>query len=549
MILDYSYIDKAFINGRIITVNAQDDICEAVGIKKNKIVFVGTNEEIKSLIDENTEILDLKGRAMTPGFIDSHYHPILSGFMNGAIIDATYPKCKSIEDIKALVRERAKATPKGNWIKLWGYDNNKLREKRHVTLEDLDDAAPEHPVQCMRTCGHVCIYNTLGLAAGDIKTPEDIKRFGEGEIEVIDGKFTGLTRDLSAFYLWSKVKYTDEELRDAIERANKACLEGGITSVHDCGECDAPAYSMMFKAAANGWFKPRQFMMLHSIFGKPFSKEDNEHFLNLGFHTGLGNQQFRIGSCKFMVDGGSSGPTMATREPYSHNPDLPRILSWEREEVAGYIDYINKHDCQATAHAEGDLAVEFMVEGYEKALKNYYRKPEEHRHRIEHCVIVDDDLIQRMKAMGIIPVANTHFIPLNGSDYHRYFGERINYLFALRSFIDAGLRPAIGCDAPTAACDAIAGLDGAVNRIDRGTGEVCGPGQRISMLEAIRCYTLNGAYASFEDDIKGSIEIGKLADFTVFSDDILAIDPVDIVKTKVDYTIIDGEIYYKRGEN
>lgn len=151
--------------------------------------------------------------------------------------------------------------------------------------------------------------------------------------------------------------------------------------------------------------------------------------------------------------------------------------------------------------------------------------------------------------MGIVPIANTHFIPLNGSDYHRYFGERINYLFALRSFIDAGLKPAIGCDAPTAACDAIAGLDGAVNRIDRGTGEVCGPGQRISMLEAVRCYTMNGAYASFEDDIKGSIEVGKLADFTVFSEDILAIDPVDIVKTKVDYTIIDGEICYKRGEN
>lgn len=549
MNFDFSYIDTAFINGNVVTVNETDEICEAVGVKHNKIVFVGTTSDLLKLTDDHTQIIDLKGRTMTPGFIDSHYHPILSGFMNGAIIDATYPKCKNIDDLKALIRERAKTTKKGDWIKLWGYDQNKMEEHRHPTLEDLNDAAPDHPVQCMRTCGHVCIYNTLALHAGDVYTPEDAKRFGEGEIEIKDGKFTGLTRDLTAFYFWSKVHYTEEELMDAIRKSNKACLEGGVTSIHDCGECDAPAYSIMQKAAKNGSFKPRQFMMLHSIFGKPFSYDDNEHFLKLGFHTGLGDEHFRIGSCKFMVDGGSSGPTLATREPYSHDPTLPRILSWEREEVADYIDHINKHDCQATAHAEGDLAVEFMVEGYEKALKNHYRAPEEHRHRIEHAVLTDEALIQRMAKMGIIPVTNPHFIQLNGSDYHRYFGERVNYLFALRSFIDAGLKPTIGCDAPTAEAAVVRGLDAAVNRVDRRTMEVIGAQQKISMLEAIRCYTLNGAYASFEDDIKGSIEVGKLADFTIFSENILEIDPMDIVHTKIDYTIIDGKICYDRLHN
>ena len=190
--------------------------------------------------------------------------------------------------------------------------------------------------------------------------------------------------------------------------------------------------------------------------------------------------------------------------------------------------------------------MEFMVEGYEKALEEHPRPASEHRHRIEHCVLCDQDLINRMARMGIIPIVNTHFIPLNGSDYHRYFGDRINYLFALRSFLDAGLRPAIGCDTPTAQASAVKGLDGAVNRVDRKTGEVVGAMQRISMLEAIRCSTLNGAYASFEDDIKGSIEVGKLADFTVFSSDILAIDPMDIVKQDIDYTIIDGKIRYDR---
>ena len=346
MDFDFSYLDMAFINGQVVTVNEKDEICEAVGIKKNKIVYVGSNEEIKQLLTPETKVIDLGGRTMCPGFIDSHFHSILGGFMGDAILDATYPGCQSIEDVKNLVREAAKTTPKGGWIKLWGYDNNKLKEHRHVTIEDLDEAAPDHPVQCMRTCGHVCIYNTLGLAAGGIHSPEDASRFGEGELEVVDGKLTGMTRDLTAFYLWSKVKYTDDEIRRALKKSNDELLQGGITSVHDCGACDAPGYSMMYKAAKEGWFKPRQFVMLHSIFGKPFSKEDNDHFMKLGFHTGLGDEKFRIGSCKFMVDGGSSGPTMATREPYSHDPTLPRILSWTREEVADYIDEINDCSCR-----------------------------------------------------------------------------------------------------------------------------------------------------------------------------------------------------------
>ena len=184
MEFDFSYLDMAFINGQIVTVNQKDEIFEAVGTKKNKIVFIGSNEEIKTITDDKTKIIDLKGRTMTPGFIDTHFHPILSGFMGGAIIDTTYPKCKTIKDIKELIKEQVKITPKGAWIKLWGYDDNKLEDKRHVNIEDLDDVAPDHPVQCMRTCGHVGIYNTLGLAAGDIYSPEDARCLISTNIEI-----------------------------------------------------------------------------------------------------------------------------------------------------------------------------------------------------------------------------------------------------------------------------------------------------------------------------------------------------------------------------
>lgn len=546
MEFDFSYVDIAFKNGKVITVNDKDELAEAVGIKKNKIVFVGSNEDLEKIVDEKTKIIDLKGRALTPGFIDCHFHPILYGFMNGAIIDITYPKCKSIAEIKEVIKNAAAQTPEGGWIKLWGYDQNKLEEKRHVNLDDLDEVAPKHPVQCMRACGHIGVYNTLGLAAGGINTPEDAKKFGKDEVVVENGKLNGMTKDLTNFFLWSKVEYTEEEMWTALKRSNGLLLESGVTSIHDPGECDGPSYSIMYKASKSGAFKPRQFMMLHSIFGKPFSLQDNERFIENGFHTGLGDEKFRIGTCKFMIDGGTSGPSCATRQPYSHDPSLPGILAWEREETAKYIEYINDHDCQATAHAVGDLAIEYMVEGYEKALAKHPRKPEEHRHRIEHCAITDDDLVNRMAKLGIIPVSNTHFMTINGSDYCKYYGERIEHFFAMRSYLDAGIKAVIGCDAPTAKQEVTRGLDGAVNRIDRKTGKVCGASQKISMLEAIRCYTLNGAYASFEDDIKGSIEVGKLADLVVFNEDILEIDPVNIVNSKIDYTMIDGEICYQR---
>ena len=546
MQFDFSYVDIAFKNGQVVTVNPNDDIAQAVGVKHNKIVFVGSNAELDAIIDEKTKVVDLAGRALTPGFIDCHFHPILYGFMSSTIIDIKYPVCSSVKQLKELVAAAAARTPKGKWIKLWGYDQNKYAENRHPSIEDLDEVAPHHPVQCMRACGHVCVYNTLGLAAGGIHSPADAARFGKDELVVKDGKLTGMAYDQTIFHLWSKVEYTEEEMWQALTWSNDQLLKSGVTSIHDPGECDKPSYSIMYKAARNKTFKPRQYMMMHSIFGKPFSAADNERFIENGFHTGLGDERFRIGCNKFMVDGGTSGPSCATREPYSHDPTLPGILSWQREEVAEYIDYINRHDNQATAHAVGDLAIEFMVEGYEKALAAHYRKPEEHRHRIEHCAITPPDLVARMAAMGIVPVANPHFMTINGSDYKKYYGERINHFFPLRSFIDAGIRPTFGCDAPTATQEVTRGLDGAVNRIDRKTGELCGPEQRISMLEAIRCYTINGAYASFEDDIKGSIEVGKLADLVVFSEDITTHTQEQINDVMVDMTMIDGDIVYER---
>ncbi len=548
MNFDFSYVDIAFKNGRVITVNSDDKIEEAVGIKGNRIVFVGSNEDLEKITDSTTKIIDLGGRTLCPGFIDTHYHPILNGFFgndeDAAIINTGYANCKSIKDILALIKKAAAKRPAGQWISMMGYDQNRIEEKRHITIEELDEAAPNHPVQCMRTCGHVCIYNSKALEAIGVKEAADVLKYAKDEIVVENGKLTGMVKDHTHFHLWSKVVYTEEQQIAAAMKSNRLLLENGVTSVHDAGECDAPSYKIMQRLCREGRFKPREYMMLHSIFGKPVSLEDNDHFLALGLESGIGDAHFKIGTCKFMIDGGTSGPSCATRQPYSHDPDMPGILGWEREETADYIKKLNDAGCQISSHAVGDLAVEFMVEGYEKAFLTNPRP--EARHRIEHCTIVDQDLIDRIAKLNVCPSANPGFIAWNGRNYTKYYGERMKYFTALRSMIDAGVMVSIGSDAPSGPIGSMTILDACVNRCDRVTDEPVDQTQAISILDAIRLYTYNGAYSSYEEAAKGSLEVGKYADMIILSEDILSCPKEGIKDLKIDMTMIDGVIEFER---
>jgi predicted amidohydrolase YtcJ len=537
-----------FKNGSVITVDAADRVVQAVGIKKNRIVFTGTDAEAEALIGPETKVFDLAGRALLPGFIDTHFHPILAGFFgddeDAAIINTGRKNCKSIEDILNLVRKAAARRKPGQWISMMGYDQNQVAEKRHVRLEELDQAAPHNPVQCMRNCGHVSVYNSLALASIGVETAADAAKYPKNEIVVEGGRLTGIVKDHTHFLIWSRVNYSEAQQLKALQGSNELLLRNGITSIHDPGECGKTSYNLMLRCCGQRKFKPRTYMMLHSIYGKPFSLADVDHFLALGLESGIGDDYFRLGTCKFMIDGGTSGPSCATREPYSHDPHLPGILGWEREETAAYIAKINEAGCQCSAHAVGDLAVEFMVEGYERAFQTKPRP--EARHRIEHCALTDQDLIDRMARMNICPSCNPGFITVNGSNYTRYYGSRMKYFTPLRSMIDAGIRVSISSDAPSGPAEPMALLDGCVNRVDRITGEAVDQTQAITVEEALRLYTYNGAYASGEEDRKGSIEVGKLADLTVLSENILAIPPERIPELKVDLTMIDGVIEFER---
>lgn len=539
--------DIIFKNGRVITVNKTDEIVEAAAVKGYRIMAVGSNDAMEQFAGDHTEVIDLAGRTLMPGIIDSHFHPILAGLLgpelDAPMIDTFYKNCKSLAEMLDTLKRAVSLKKPGQWVSMMGYEPLLLPEQRHPTIEELDALAPDNPVHCMHGGGHICMYNSKALEYLGVFKPEDAEQYPHDEVEVIDGKLTGMVRGHTHFKLWGMVDYTEEQQAGAAMKSHAVALENGITSVHDAGECDKPSYHIMQKLCRQGTFKIRSFMLLHSIFGKPFSLEDNAHFMALGFMTGLGDEHFRVGSCKFMIDGGSGGPSCATREPYSHDPSLPRERGWEREEVAEYIKLINDAECQATAHAIGDLAVEFMVEGYEKAFKENPRP--DLRHRIEHCTIADQDLIDRMAKMNICPTVNPGMLTTIGANYARFYGERMKYLIALRSMLDAGIKVALASDYPSGPIG-IHTIDGAVNRYNRANNIQLDRTQCISVLEAVRCATLHGAYLSYEEDLKGSLEPGKLADMIVLSEDITALPPERLNEVQVDMTFIDGTCEYRR---
>ena len=552
MNFDFSYLDIAFKNGSVITVNESDEIAQAVGVKGNKIVFVGTDEEIDQLIDEKTQVIDLKGRTLMPGINDSHYHPILNGMigtdLDSAMVDTGFAQAKDIPSVLAILKAVTDTKAPGKWVSSMGFEATLLKEQRYPTLEELDAVAPNNPLQAITCNGHNAIYNSKALEYLKVYTAEDAKKYPEGEVVVADGKLTGEVRGHTHFWLWGQVEYTEPQQRKAAMKSQKQCLELGITSVGDMGECDAPSYHIMQKMCRDGDFKIRSYMALHSIFGKHYSLEDNEHWMKLGFVTGLGDEHFRVGPCKFMIDGGSGGPTCYTREPYSHDPNAPSERGWEREETWDYIKKVDDAECQCTAHAMGDGAIEFMVEGYEKAFAACEDKEafKARRHRIEHCMLVDQDLIDRMAKMNICPSVNAGLQIRNGKNLARFYGpKREKFLGALKSMMEAGVVCSLHSDAPSGPVG-FEMIDGAVNRYDLRQGYQCDMSQAVTVLQAIRCCTYNAAYQSYEEKIKGSVEVGKLADLIVCDRDILAMDTHELHNVKVDLTMIDGKVEYQR---
>lgn len=533
--------DLVLLNGSVITADADNNLAEAVAVKGNTIVYCGNKKGVLEFVGDKTHQIDLQGNTLMPGFIDSHIHFGLLGLKQGPIIDITVEKADSIKVIQSIIKESVKTKKPGQWIVLSGYDHNKLAEKRHPSKEDLDEVAPNNPVRCTRCCAHMGIYNSMALELGGIK---DASGFSEGEVVEENGHLTGLLKENAHMYMGGLAEFSDQELKDSLKAAERIMHENGITSLCDAGSDGLRALNFMYEGIKSKELKIRIKAMIFDLAGKQGNIDAINWYLSEGKNLYENTNSFGVCSIKIMIDGSSSGPSSATRKPYSHDPHLKGILTWNQEEIDDVVEKVHNAGMSMTAHAVGDLAVEMIVNSIEKSQKVNPRV--DARHRIEHCGLVDEELLVRIKDLGIIPIANPGFIERNGKDYNVYYGDRVNYMFPLKSFLDMNIPCAIGSDAPVVSENPMKGLYGALNRCDGVTGESVGENQKIDLLEAIKMYTYNGAYATFDENIKGSIEVGKLADLVVLSNNLLDESLGDIRNVNVVITIVDGEIVYQK---
>ncbi|MED1782367.1 amidohydrolase [Brevibacillus fortis] len=530
--------DIVFLNGQVITVNQENWVAEAVAVRGNRILAVGSGEDMKQLVQPHTTVIDLQGKSLLPGFIDAHLHITIYG-TNKLGVDSKARRIRSIDDLLNALKEQAEKTPAGEWVRACGFDENLMVEKRYPTLAELDEVTTDHPVFVMRTCAHHSVVNSraLAIAGYNRDTPDPqggrIDRDAEGEL-------TGFLIETAHMNMFEKAAFTEAEYMEGLRLASEDFVAAGITSVHDAGGYGPENYRAMQKAVQEGGVKVRIYAMVCAL-----NQSDDfvRKMIDAGMVTGTGNARFRIGPAKVFTDGASIAPTMAMREPFTSRPDDCGILYYEQDELNTILGEAHARGFQITAHAQGDRAIDMLLTCFETALEAHPR--ENHRHRIEHAGVSAPDLLVRMARLGVVPIPNPAFIYDYGDSYVNNIGERVRHMFPARDQFDAGIIAAGASDSPVTDFNPLIGIHAAVNRLSK-TGLDVGINQRVSIMEAIRMFTWNGAYASFEEGIKGSIEVGKLADLVVLDGDILATFTDRIKELRVDKTMIDGEFVYQR---
>jgi predicted amidohydrolase YtcJ len=525
-----------YYNGKILTVDAEDRIAEAMAVCDGRILAVGSNDEILALRKDDTEVTDLGGKCVTPGFIDAHHHIGIQGF-NNLSIDCHVP---SVKDILELVREEAAKTPKGEWVRGWGLNEAALAEGRAPTRFELDEVSPDNPVILLRVCNHVCVSNSMALAMAGI---DDNTPNPEGGEIVHDeqGRANGTLKEKSYNQVLGIALPSKEELLRGMVQTTDRLLTLGITSVHEAGSYGPVQMGALQEGVKSGQIKQRIYAIVFS-----FVDNDNfvEHFIDSGVCTGIGDEHFRIGPIKLMIDGSSSAPTAAMFEPFVGRPDDRGILCYEPEDVERILIKAHRAGYQITCHAIGDRASTVIVNTIEKALELYPR--EDARHRVEHCAFTNEDIVARVKKLGIIPSVQPAFLYTFGDGYIKNYGsDRVDRMFPCRTWLENGVMAAGSSDCPVEDANPLFDMYMAVCRTTKSGAEVS-QGECINVHQALRMHTYNGAYASFEEKIKGSLEPGKLADFVILSDCPYDVPSEELRNIAVEKTVIGGEVVFSK---
>ena len=522
--------DLVIVNARVLTSDPALPRAEAFAVKNERFTAVGSTADVRNLANARTTVIDAQGMTIAPGFIDAHSHP--SGVEE---LYGVNTNLRTVREIQAAIRQKVETTAPEVWITGFMFDDTKL--DRPLTRKDLDEATTEHPVSVAHRGGHTNFYNSKAfeLAGITAETPDPADGRFFRESGELNGRVAENARNVFN-RIGTRETFTPEQRRErgraGMKHMSKLFNAAGLTSVHNAGT--GPDHILAYEdCRKNGELTHRAYMMIRAT-------QVLTAFKLANLHTGFGDEWIRVGGAKFVADGSASERTMRMSTPYVGTNDFG-ILTMTQEQLHEAVDDAHSHGFQVGVHANGDVTIDMVLKAYERAL---LRWPDPNRrHRIEHCSLVNPNLIGRMKVNGVIPTPFWTYIYYHGEKWTQYGDDKMRWMMAHRSFLDAGIRVPGASDYTPGPFEPLMAIQSMVTRTDY-KGRVWGPNQKVSVDEALTIATLNGAYASSEENLKGSITAGKLADFVVLERNPHDVPPNEIMNIKVNRTVVGGKTVY-----
>jgi predicted amidohydrolase YtcJ len=531
--------DLVVFNAKVYTVDSRAPKAEAFAVKAGRFSALGSSAEMKALIGKGTQQFDAKQMTIVPGFIDCHNHAPGDTLLYDVLVGNPYVvEFVTIDSIVDKLRAKAAQTPPGTWVEGYFFDDTKVKDNRLINVHDLDKVSKDHPVAVHHRGGHTSFYNSKALEMADINknTPNPpggtFDRDANGDL---NGRVTD--RAMNAFgKVGKRESFTPEQRlqrdRDGLAYISKQFVRYGVTSVHHEG---GNLFALQQVRARGD--------LLHRVSYEAAGRV-LEAMINGGIETGFGDEWIRLGATsEHTVDGSFSERTMALSTPYPGvAPPYKGNITETQADLNAWIERVHRAGIQVNCHANGDVAIDMFLTAVERAQKLFPRA--DARPKITHCTLINDDLVRRIKAAGAVPAPFTSYAYYN-SDKFKYYGEEMmKHCMAYRSFLDAGVVAAAGSDFSPGPFDPRMAIQGMVTRTGW-DGQTWGANQRISVEEALRVNTINGAYNSHEEAIKGSITPGKLADFVVLSDDLFTAPQDKIKDLQIVRTVVGGTTVYQ----
>jgi len=514
------------INANVITLDPARPCAHAVAIANQTILDVGSTGGILKHATKETRVVDLHGKTVVPGLIDSHVHMLDFGL---SLQQLDLRNVTSIKELQANLEEGADDTPSCKWVSGGKWDQERLTEKRYPNRWDLDAAVNDKPVFLLRVCGHIGVANSKALELAGINR-ETAHRVDGVDRDESTGEPTGILRE-GALQLIRRVmpNLSLKEVEESCKLACRRAVEAGLTSVNWLLS-SADELRAIHKLHSKGELPVRIYL------GIPARLQQN--LAELGLITGFGNDMVRIGFVKVLVDGSLGGHTAALNKAYSDRQDTKGMMLYTQRKLNKIVFNAHRAELQLAIHAIGDRAIEATLKALMKGLRRLPR--ENHRHRIEHCSVLNSVLIKRMKRLGVVASVQPHFTVSDFWVLDRLGKERTRSVYPFKSLLQTGIVVAAGSDCPVEPIDPLLGMWASVARKDS-------YGENITPEEALKMYTLHAAYASFCEDKKGSVEVGKYADLTVLSDDPRSVPAEKIKDITIEMVITDGKVVYSRG--